>query len=269
MNIGVSSGCFYPEKTDKCLELVASTGAKFAEIFFNTDSELDESYVRNLKRIADENNIKIISIHPYTSAIETFMFFSPNDYKLADSIKYYEKYFKACQILGAKYVVIHGCLTAAKHMTMERYAHNMNLLSRKAREYGVYLSQENVVRFKCGYVENLREFIRYADEDIKFVFDLKQSVRAEQNAKEIVDLMGSRISHLHLSDFTDEADSLLPGKGGFDYNAFFEYVVSNYGVENALIEVYNNNIDGIESVTNSLNLLQFIAMKNENVYNKK
>ena len=45
-----------------------------------------------LLEVAHENGIKIISVHPFTSAIETFMFWSKSDYKLEDSIKYYEKY---------------------------------------------------------------------------------------------------------------------------------------------------------------------------------
>lgn len=255
MDIGVSTGCFYPEKPKKSLIKVVESGAKVAEIFFNTDSELDENYVRDLQKIAYENKIKVISIHPYTSAIETFMFFSKNDYKLADSIKYYEKYFRACQILGAKYVVIHGCYMTADYMTMDRYANNLNLLSKKAQEYGVYICQENVVRFKCGYIDNLIEFIKYADENIKFVFDLKQSIRAGQNPYRIIDLMGKRISHIHISDCNTEENCLLPGKGDFDLKKLLEYAESRFDVNTALIEVYNENIDSMESLKNSLHFL--------------
>ena len=55
MNIGVSTGCFFPRLTIDALKSVAETGVKYAEIFFNTDSELDESYVKQLKTIADVN----------------------------------------------------------------------------------------------------------------------------------------------------------------------------------------------------------------------
>ena len=92
MKIGVSTGCFFPRQTVNALETVALTGAKYTEIFFNTDSELDEEYVYSLKNIADANGIQVVSVHPFTSAIETFMFWAKSDYKLSDSIKYYEKY---------------------------------------------------------------------------------------------------------------------------------------------------------------------------------
>ena len=252
MNIGVSTGCFFPEKTDTAFEMVAETGAKTAEIFFNTDSELDEHFVNKLKKTAEENNIKVISVHPFTSAIETFMFFSRTDYKLEDSVKYYEKYFKACNILGAEYVVIHGCNIMADYMDMKRYADNLNALSRKAREYGVYISQENVVKFKCGYAENLRKFIRYADKDIKFVFDFKQSIRADQDMYEIIDIMGNRISHLHVSDYDGKTESLLPGQGSVDFCKLFDYVHSRYNVNNAIIEVYNENMKGICGLSDAI-----------------
>lgn len=259
LNIGVSTGCFFPRQTDNALEAVALTGAKYTEIFFNTDSELDEEYVYKLKNIADANGIQVISVHPFTSAIETFMFWSKSDYKLADSIRYYEKYFRACQILGAKYVVIHGCYISSEYMSMKKYTDILNLLSRKAREYGVYIAQENVVKFKCGYIENLTELKHYADSDIKFVFDIKQAVRADQDIYSLIDLMGDRISHAHISDFNDSQNSLLPGQGLFDYSKMFEYISVKYNVKYALIEVYNENITEDYGLSQSLDLLKNIV----------
>ena len=256
MNIGVSTGCYFPRYTIDALKKVAENGAKYTEIFFNTDSELDESYVLQLKKIADENGIQVISVHPFTSAIETFMFWAKSDYKLADSIRYYEKYFKACQILGAKYVVIHGCHSSAEYMDMKKYTEILNALSRKAREYGVYIAQENVVKFKCGYIQNLQQLMQYADDDIKFVFDLKQSVRAQQNIYQLIDLMGDRISHLHISDYNEFGNSLLPGQGNVDFHHLFEYVSTRYGVNTALIEVYNENITDEYKVKNALDFLK-------------
>ncbi|MBQ8604464.1 MAG: sugar phosphate isomerase/epimerase [Oscillospiraceae bacterium] len=260
MKIGVSTGCFYPRTTLECLEKVAESGVKYTEVFFNTDSELNEEYLEKLKKTADENGVQIVSVHPYTSAIETFMFFSRSDYKLVDSIKYYEKYFRACQVLGAKYVVIHGCHTTADYMTMEHYAAIMNALSEKAREYGVYVSQENVVKFKCGYIENLKEFKKYASKEIKFVLDVKQTVRAGQDIWRIMELMGDRISHLHISDHDENDDSLLPGEGHFDFSTLFTTAHNRYGVDCALIEVYNNNLDSFEQLKKSIDYLNGVTI---------
>ncbi len=258
MNIGISTGCFFPRNPDESLKAIGMLGAKSTEVFFNTDSQLNESYLYNLKNIAEQYGIRVISVHPFTSAIETFMFWAKTEHKLEDSIIYYEKYFRACQILGAQYVVIHGCHDWAEYMSMEKYTQIFNLISRKAREYGVYVCQENVVKYKCGYIENLHKFRQYADEDVKFVFDIKQAVRAKQDIYEMVDLMGDRISHIHISDFTMEENSLLPGTGNFDYKKLFEYVSEKYGVNDILIEVYKENIPEEDSLVDSLELLKNI-----------
>ena len=57
MYIGISTGCFYPQFTDISLKNVVDTGVKYTEIFFNTDSELEEEYLLKLKQIADEKGV--------------------------------------------------------------------------------------------------------------------------------------------------------------------------------------------------------------------
>lgn len=251
MNIGISTGCFFPLKTHLCLEKVARAGAKTTEIFFNTHSELDTEYVKVLKNTADKNGIKVISVHPYTSAIETFMFFSRNDYKLEDSVRYYEKYFQACNILGAEYVVFHGCFDTAGYMTMDRYADIMNVLAGRADKYNVHISQENVVKFKCGTRDNLRFLARNTDSNLRFVLDLKQAVRAGQDVYSLMEIMTGRISHIHISDNDLSDDSLLPGEGSFDLQYFLKKAESGYNVKNALIEVYRQNIKSEERLKKS------------------
>lgn len=256
MNIGISTGCFFPQNPKDALIRVGEMGAKYVEIFFNTYSELETEYVLNLKNIADEYGMKIVSIHPFSSAIETFMFFSMNDYKLEDSIKLYEKYFKACNILDCKYVVFHGCLKNSKYMDMERYCHNLNKLSVKAREYGVYISQENVFKYKCGYEENLKEFIKYADKDIKFTFDIKQTVKSRQGIYRILNLVKDRINNIHISDYVGRNYSMVPFNGKFNYDKFFEYLRENTTAESAVIEVYLNSFENDTQLVESMNNLQ-------------
>ena len=89
MKIGISTGCFFPTRTHLALEQAGQLGVKYVEIFFNTDSELELEYVQSLKDIADKYNMEVIAIHPFTSAIETFYFFSYHDYKIPDGIKLY------------------------------------------------------------------------------------------------------------------------------------------------------------------------------------
>lgn len=256
MKIGISTGCFFPLETTLAVEKAGKLGAKYIEIFFNTHSELKEEYLLKLKSIADKYGMRIISIHPYTSAIESFMFFSKFDYKLNDSIELYEAYFKACNILDCKYVVIHGCLMTYDFMDMKRYCDNLNKLSRKAREYGVYISQENVYNFKCGYITNIEEFLKYADKDIKFTFDIKQAVKSKQSIYKILDLVKDRISHVHISDYKGRTHSLVPFEGSFNFDRFFRYIKDKTTAEAAFVELYSPIIKDDTQLVNTLQKLK-------------
>lgn len=256
MKTGISTGCFFPQTPCESLEKAGQLGVKYVEIFFNTHTELSEDYLQKLKYILDKYNMTAVSIHPYTSAIETFMFFSVYDYKLQDSIALYETYFKACNYLGCKYVVIHGCFNRNKYMDMQRYCNNLNMLSRKAREYGVYISQENVYKYKCGYEDNIKEFIKYADKDIRFTFDIKQAVKSRQSIYRILELTKDRLSHVHISDYKGAVHSLIPFTGGFNYDRFFDYLKKHTTAEAAFVEVYSPSIKNDSQLTQALEKLQ-------------
>ena len=259
VNIGLSTGCFFPQETTQAVKRAGDMGIKYIEIFFNTHSELKEEFLVNLKSIIDSYGMKVVSVHPYTSAIESFMFFSKHDYKLDDSIEMYEAYFKACNILECKYVVLHGCLTTYDFMDMRRYCDNVNKLSKRAREYGVYISQENVYKFKCGYIKNLEEFIKYADKDIKFTFDIKQAVKSRQSIYKILELTKDRISHVHISDFTGRNHSLVPFTGSFNYDRFFKYIRENTAAEAALVELYSPMIKSDSQLVEAVEKLKKYA----------
>lgn len=259
MNIGLSTGCFFPQETTEAVKRAGELGIKYIEIFFNTHSELGEDFLCNLKSIIDSYGMQVVSIHPYTSAIESFMFFSKHDYKLQDSIQLYEAYFKACNILGCRYVVLHGCLMTYDFMDIHRYCHNLNLLSRRAREYGVYISQENVYKFKCGYIKNLQEFVKYADKDVKFTFDIKQAIKSHQSIYKILELVKDRVSHVHVSDFTGRKHSLVPFTGSCDYDRFFKYIKENTKAEAALVELYSPMIESDSQLVQAVEKLQKYA----------
>ena len=51
-------------------------GFRFFEIFFNTFSEIQPEFAKELKRKLDGNGCEVKSIHPFTSGFETMMLFS-------------------------------------------------------------------------------------------------------------------------------------------------------------------------------------------------
>ena len=87
MRIGMSSSCFYPEETEVSLRRIGESGAKTAEIFFNTPSELQGDLLRELCAIRDHYGMEIVSIHPFMSFAEGFWLFSEYERRFRDRLK--------------------------------------------------------------------------------------------------------------------------------------------------------------------------------------
>lgn len=102
---GLSTACFYPELTERGLMFAASIGAQAAEVFFNAPSELTDSFVRELRRIADGSGTRILSVHPFTSGLEPLLFFSGYRRRFCDGVELYKRYFHAANLLGANLLV--------------------------------------------------------------------------------------------------------------------------------------------------------------------
>ena len=77
MKLGISTACYYPDETESAVSRLAAAGIDTVEIFFNTFSELDPTFIAQLKKTLGE--IEVVSIHPFTSGFEPFLFFTGYD----------------------------------------------------------------------------------------------------------------------------------------------------------------------------------------------
>ena len=66
MEIGASSSCFYPLETEKAFLQIAKLGFKNSEIFFNSPSELEKPFLKELKNIKDDYGINVVSLHLFS-----------------------------------------------------------------------------------------------------------------------------------------------------------------------------------------------------------
>jgi sugar phosphate isomerase/epimerase len=254
MRIGVSTSCYYPESTENSLDILLQAGIKTVEVFFNTHSELETAYLKELRNKADAAGAAVVAVHPYTTGMEGLLFFSDYDRRFQDSREYYKKYYQAANILGADVVVFHG---GYKQQTLpvEEYAHRIDLLDGDAWAAGVCLAQENVERNLSRSAAFLVELRRLRPQQ-RFVFDLKQAIRSEEDPFAIIDAMGSGIVHLHLSDHLPGRECLPPGTGETDFARLF-HTLRNYGFDKtAVIELYRKNFEDCEQLKQSLSFLQ-------------
>lgn len=256
MEIGVSSSCFYPALVEDSFRQAAQLGIKTAEIFVNSYCELSGSALRELKAIKDFYSINVRSVHPFTSAFETVMFFSNYERRLTDSIEFYKNYFNAANELGAQMIVMHGGKTALP-ISPEEYASDFSRLMESARESGLYIAHENVREHHCENPAFMKKVADLVGDDFRMVLDIKQCRRSHVSEYDFIRLLGGKIAQVHLSDNGGKGqDCLAPGKGNYDFKKLFSALNDAGYDKSAVIELYSNDFDGSDDIKRSLTYLE-------------
>ena len=256
MNIGISTACFYPMETEKALSALAENGVKTVEIFFNADCELTGDIYGEIKHTVKENNITVLSVHPYTSAIETMTLFGDYPRRLTAILDVYNRYFEMMNDLGAKVFVLHGALKSANFLKLpdgeKLYLERYSMLHELGKKQGITVAQENVSYCKSGDSDFLRRMKQQLGEDCAFVLDVKQALRSGLDVFEVLDIMGDRLAHCHLSDNTPDHDCVPVGKGRLDFGRFAgELKKLNYS-GGIILELYSTGFSELSQLKESV-----------------
>lgn len=242
MNVGVSTACLYPMETDKALDTLLRLGFRDFEVFLNTFSELEPAFIRELRGRADAAGGRIISVHPFTSGIETTLFFSAYAKRFHDGQELYKRYYQAAAQLGASYLVLHGQNKYRQgDITEEEYIDRYYAMRELGKTFGVTLAQENVNRFRSETASFIRRMHEQLGKDCSFVLDIKQAFRAGQDPIDMVRAMGDGLVHVHINDRAPGEECLLPGQGDFDYGALSRELKDIGYRGHCIIEVYRDN----------------------------
>lgn len=247
MIFGASTACFYPMDTELSLKKIAQLGIKNTEIFFNTFSELESDYLKNLKNIADEYGVAVKSIHPFSSFAENYMIFTSYERRFNDTAELYKRYYQACNILGADILVFHGARDKGSICDEAKFE-RFGLMAEQANEYGVTLAQENVVEFCSQHPEYLVNMRNYLGDRFKMVFDTKQAVRANHKPMEFLKALGESIVHIHISDNDEKRDCLAPGKGNCDLAEIKNEMKKLNYHGSWIVELYNHNYSSDDEI---------------------
>lgn len=261
MKIGVSSSCFYPLETEKSLIRLGELGVKTAEIFFNTPSELQKPFLRELNEIRSYYGMEISSFHPFMSFAEGYYIFSPYKRRFFDSLEMYKPFFEAAAEIGAKYHILHGSKDGLA-IDKEEYAERFYRLNKTANEFSVCVAHENVVHY-VGETPEFMAFLKSAlGKDFKMTLDVKQARRSGADPFEFLRLVGDSVVHLHLSDCSGEHDCLPPKEGGgFDFFRLFSEMKRLGYDESCIIELYSNNFKSDSELKDSTEYLGALARK--------
>ncbi len=249
MQLGASTASFYPMETEQALRFLAENGVKDIEIFVNCECEIKSPIREEIAAIIKEYDLNIISVHPLPT-YESLYIFSGYERRLTYGFQMYGEYFEAARLWGARYLVLHGVNKDA-HCPFERYVERFKQLYDLGISFDVTLLQENVFYCKSGNLKFLRDISTALGDSVSFVLDLKQAVRAGYSPFDVVNAVGEKIVHVHLSDNGPCGDCLPIGKGCFDFTTLFDKLpAANSAVIELYREDYGEHIEIVESVKN-------------------
>ena len=128
----------------------------------------------------------------------------------------------------------------------------MGELYQLGRGEGAYPAQENVRQHRSADPAFIAGMRKALGDSCAFVLDVKQCRMAGAETEEMVQAMGDRLVHVHLSDWEEGAPCLLPGAGRFDHLAFRRLLESRGFSGTVVTEVYRHSFSQIEELARSL-----------------
>ncbi len=254
MEVGMSLACFYPLEPEKALVEAAALNIRTCEVFLNTYSEMDEGYLRTLRNACDSQGIRVYSVHPFTSFLENYLFFSPYPRRIADATEFYRGYANAAKILGAEVINIHGDRGIGLE-SVDRYAQMIVPLLKLQEETGIVFAMENVFYNSVNHPD-FTEKLRNIAPDVRFTLDIKQAFKGGQDPYALAEAMGDSIVNFHVNDRDEEHICMLPGQGTVDYERIGGILRKNGYKGPGLIEVYRNNFDSADEISVSKSFLE-------------
>ncbi len=257
MEIGLSLASFYPQHPEKTVELAKELGFDICELFINTFSELDSDYIKEFGRKCRKAGLRVYSVHPFTSAIENYMFFSIYDRRVSDACKLYAKYCEAAEYLGAEVINMHGDRGLAVS-DIDQYIECLKPIYELSQTYGVCIAHENVFFNSINHPDIAHKLVELLGDKIKFTFDIKQAHKGGSDPYELCNAMGKNIVNFHINDFDDQHICMLPGEGKADHKKIFGILKDNGYKGPALIEVYSNNYTSYDQIRKSAEYLRKI-----------
>ena len=238
MKIGISTASLYGKMyTEEALEFFAKNNVENAEVFLASFSEYTEEFGKILKE--KKGNVNVHSIHTLNSQFEGQLF-SHSERQYADALKIFEGALLIGQMLDAKIYVLHGPaqMKYTKYVTnYPFYAKRTEELAKLADKYGLMLTWENVHWTHYNHPDFFKSLISHTNYYIGATLDIKQAKQSDTPVDKYIADMSGRIKNLHVVDFDEKGELVLPGKGYYDYKSLIKKMGDFDGP--VMIEVYD------------------------------
>lgn len=236
--LGVSSACYYPLPTEESFLKACNAGFKCIELFFNSPSELSDSFIDDIIKMKNNYGIEIPSVHPFMSFAESFFLFSSYERRFYDILDLYKRFFEIMQKTDSEFFVIHGAKIPGS-IEDELYFDRFHKLVNIGKEYNITVCQENVVSHRSESVDFLVKMHNAIGDDFNMVLDIKQAKRASQSPDDFIKKLGKTIKHIHISDYNEISSCIPPLEGHFDFYNFFKSLKEIDYQGKFIIELYN------------------------------
>lgn len=249
MKIGVSTACMFGRcHIEDAVAEYGRLGIRYAEAFLNTFSEYTPDFIKMLRKTADDNKVKIASVHGYGLAYEPSMF-SKYDRSQEDAFKIFEGMMTATEALGADCYVFHGParLKPARRLTLnfDNIAKVVDRAADMAKEHGVKFAYETV--HWCfynypGFCEDLNKKIK--SDNVYYVFDIKQTAQAGYDPMKFIKKMDGRVANIHMCDFVHEGRYVtpkMPFTGEMDFAQLRDLLKKTGYDGTMMLEVYGDD----------------------------
>ena len=264
MKIGLSLASFYPRHPEDVVPVAHDLGFDTVELFINTYSELDPKYIRTVSVLCEKYGITVYSVHPFTSALENYMFFSRYDRRVKDSVMLYSKYCDAANYLGAQIINIHGDRGLGLN-NPDEYIDCLKPFAELSDKYGVVFSHENVFFNSVNHPEFVKTAVSKLGNGIRFTFDIKQAHKGGSDPYELCDAMKYNLSNFHVNDYDEENLCLLPGRGIVDHHRIFCSLKRAKYKGPAIIEVYSTNYSDVSEILRAREYLEKVDQSSDDV----
>lgn len=252
MKIGISTASLYGKMyTEEALEFFGKNNVDCCEVFLASFSEYTEEFGGKLKSV--RGNTEVHSIHTLNSQFEGQLF-SRSERQYNDALKIFCSSLKIGQMLDAKIYVMHGPqqMKYTKYVTnYEFFGARTNELAKIAQEHNILLTWENVHWAHYNHPDFMKKLLPYCDEKIGCTLDIKQAAQSDTVVDKYIDDMQGLIENIHIVDFDEKGNLVLPTTGYYDYESLFKKI-GNYD-KTVMIEVYDGCYKDPQQLLDSYN----------------
>lgn len=254
MKVGISTATFFTKLlTEDTFSVIKNCKGELTEVFLTTFSEYTPEFGELLKKRL--NGLEVYSVHALNTEFEPQLF-NLADRTRSDAEKVFKSVLAVGKQIGATHYTFHGTTRVKKNAYINpvNYGKRMRELGDTALDYGIKLCFENVhwAAFNCP--EFFKDMKDYAP-NVGTTLDIKQAWQSGRDWREYLDVMGERLSNVHICDHT-ENETAMVGKGVFPFKDFVRELAARDYQGPVIIEQYAKNYNDFGEIAEAVDYMK-------------